>query len=296
MKISDYASSEELDRILQAFVTVVAAIALSAVFLFTVVPGLRSANKPATGPDLPSQGATGWLDPLDYPASKGYESAPVDPKTVLAPGPGLLDEGRALFERQCASCHGASGKGDGPAAGTLKPPPRDLTSAGGWKNGPTLSGIFKTLSAGLAGSSMASFDHLPARDRMALVHLVRSYAAFPLPKDDPASLDGLSRLFAASGGRVPNKVPVSRGLELLETEYRDPAPLSLSGSSRKVILDPARAARWLAASPAWRKSPAALASAAAAGSPGNGFAPSAATLSPSAWAALHSELLRDGAR
>lgn len=28
----------------------------------------------------------------------------------------------------CASCHGKSGKGDGPAAGALKQPPTDLTT------------------------------------------------------------------------------------------------------------------------------------------------------------------------
>ncbi|MBI5881977.1 MAG: cytochrome c [Elusimicrobia bacterium] len=292
MKISDYASSEELKRLLQAFITVVGAIALSAVFLFTVVPGLRSANKPAAGPDIPTQGATGWLDPLEYPASQGYQAAPVDPKTVLTPTPELRDQGRALFERQCASCHGAAGKGDGPAAGSLNPLPRNLTSSENWKNGPTLSGIFKTLATGLAGSAMASFDHLPAKDRMALVHLVRSFASFPLPKDDPTSLQSLAKLFAASGGKVPNKIPVSRGLEFLEKEYKEPAPLKLSDSSRKIILDPQRAGRWLSGSTDWRKSPSALASAATANAPGNGFPPSAATLSPSAWAALHAELLR----
>ena len=140
---------------------------------------------------------------------------------------------------------------------------------------------------------MASFDHLPAKDRMALVHLVRSYAPFTLPKDDPASLQSLSKLFAASGGRVPNKIPVSQALELLEKEYKDPAPLKLSDSSRKIILDPAIAGRWLSASHDWRKSPAALASSATADAPANGFSPSAATMSPTAWAALHAELLRN---
>jgi mono/diheme cytochrome c family protein len=41
---------------------------------------------------------------------------------------GLLAEtGRALFLRHCASCHGASGRGDGPAAPELKKAPADLT-------------------------------------------------------------------------------------------------------------------------------------------------------------------------
>lgn len=36
-------------------------------------------------------------------------------------------QGRDLFLRHCASCHGVGGKGDGPAAAALQPPPADLT-------------------------------------------------------------------------------------------------------------------------------------------------------------------------
>jgi mono/diheme cytochrome c family protein len=36
-------------------------------------------------------------------------------------------EGRDLFVRYCASCHGVSGTGDGPAAEALQPTPADLT-------------------------------------------------------------------------------------------------------------------------------------------------------------------------
>jgi putative copper export protein/mono/diheme cytochrome c family protein len=36
--------------------------------------------------------------------------------------------GRAVFAEHCASCHGARGRGDGPAAKNLAPPPSDLTA------------------------------------------------------------------------------------------------------------------------------------------------------------------------
>jgi mono/diheme cytochrome c family protein len=36
-------------------------------------------------------------------------------------------EGRDLFVRYCAACHGPGGGGDGPAAAALQPPPADLT-------------------------------------------------------------------------------------------------------------------------------------------------------------------------
>jgi Cytochrome c len=36
-------------------------------------------------------------------------------------------EGRELFVRYCASCHGVSGRGDDPEAAALQPSPADLT-------------------------------------------------------------------------------------------------------------------------------------------------------------------------
>jgi mono/diheme cytochrome c family protein len=37
------------------------------------------------------------------------------------------ESGEILYRRYCASCHGVDGRGDGPAAGALSPPPTDLT-------------------------------------------------------------------------------------------------------------------------------------------------------------------------
>ena len=38
-------------------------------------------------------------------------------------------KGKAIYERLCVTCHGAHGKGDGPASKMMMPPPVDLTSA-----------------------------------------------------------------------------------------------------------------------------------------------------------------------
>lgn len=43
---------------------------------------------------------------------------------------GDLKNGKKIFEKKCAYCHGAAGKGNGPYSGFLLKRPRDLTSAG----------------------------------------------------------------------------------------------------------------------------------------------------------------------
>lgn len=48
---------------------------------------------------------------------------------ALAPGVAQGSEGAALFKTLCASCHGVDGRGDGPAAGAMQPPPSDLTKS-----------------------------------------------------------------------------------------------------------------------------------------------------------------------
>jgi mono/diheme cytochrome c family protein len=57
----------------------------------------------------------------------------LDPKFAykanpLRPNSENLAAGRKLFEADCASCHGAGGRGDGPAAKALNPPPPDIAA------------------------------------------------------------------------------------------------------------------------------------------------------------------------
>ena len=68
--------------------------------------------------------------------------------------------GKRVFTRACAACHGGGGKGDGPAAGDLDPPPRDLTSrryrfrSTTTGSLPTPDDLARTIRHGLPGSQM----------------------------------------------------------------------------------------------------------------------------------------------
>lgn len=87
--------------------------------------------------------------------------------------PEVVAKGEALFQVNCAVCHGPKGAGDGPGGKALVPPPRNMVE-GQWKFGGSPFQLMKTVSNGSPGTSMASFGHLPEADRWALIHYVRS--------------------------------------------------------------------------------------------------------------------------
>lgn len=58
-------------------------------------------------------------------AAQGAQEPPAKPAVTAA----ALEKGQALYKANCTACHGDTGKGDGPGAGVLKPPPRDHTDA-----------------------------------------------------------------------------------------------------------------------------------------------------------------------
>ena len=73
------------------------------------------------------------------------------------------DEGAALFAANCAQCHGATGKGDGPWAAGMRPPPSDLTALSGPDGFPrarVLSVIDGYDRSGLPGKEMPEFGAL----------------------------------------------------------------------------------------------------------------------------------------
>ncbi len=58
------------------------------------------------------------------PSPSGSARASASAPAALAPA----EEAKALILTRCSPCHGATGKGDGPASATLSPKPRDFTS------------------------------------------------------------------------------------------------------------------------------------------------------------------------
>ena len=56
--------------------------------------------------------------------------------------------GQALYQKQCAGCHGETGKGDGTMGAELNPKPSNLSDAD-WKHGSTDGEIFTVIRDGV---------------------------------------------------------------------------------------------------------------------------------------------------
>jgi len=125
-----------------------------------------------------------------------------------SPTPQLVEMGRQLYNKQCAVCHGPKGAGDGQAAHLLYPKPRDFTqnefrlvSTNSMQA--TDEDLFLTITRGMPGSSMPSWEIMNPEQRWALVHYVRHLTGvsepidqasiIPVPPETPNTPEGVAR-------------------------------------------------------------------------------------------------------
>lgn len=100
-------------------------------------------------------------------------------------------DGKEVYKKYCAPCHGEEGKGDGPVAKSLLPKPRNFTT-GAYKVRSTPSGslptdddILRTIYYGIPGTSMIAWDVLDENQRKALVPVLKGFSeAFKVRKPE----------------------------------------------------------------------------------------------------------------
>lgn len=82
----------------------------------------------------------------------------------------IIEQGKTLYTDQCESCHGAEGKGDGPAARFLDPPARDL-SAGDWQHAAdgTVEAVAELIKKGIDDTGMTPFEGTLSDDEITAV-------------------------------------------------------------------------------------------------------------------------------
>ena len=82
------------------------------------------------GPGMMGHGMTGWGMMGHRMMGRGMMAAvPAPYNSMRNPLPRTretVERGAKVYEENCASCHGATGMGDGPVAKTISPPPANL--------------------------------------------------------------------------------------------------------------------------------------------------------------------------
>jgi mono/diheme cytochrome c family protein len=171
---------------------------------------------------------------------------------MLAAPPVTRADPATIYQERCAVCHGAAGRGDGPAAGMLTPPPRDFTS-GAYKLRSTPSGalptaedVVRTIRRGVPGTSMPAFGDLLAAG--AIVGLARHVVAWAparpvapaleVPREAPgATVARGARVYADAGceschgpdGRGTAWRPPREGLDAPRAPTRLDEPWTFAG-------------------------------------------------------------------
>lgn len=116
--------------------------------------------------------------------------------------PDTLNHGRDLYFKYCVSCHGETGAGDGPAARSLKFPPRDFRVAefsfapNGGREGqlPSHEALVERISAGVPERGMPPWKGMRDEDLSAVADYIKTFserwqAAPVAPPPAPAAKD-----------------------------------------------------------------------------------------------------------
>jgi cytochrome c oxidase cbb3-type subunit 2 len=144
-------------------------------------------------------------DLVSYLGSLGRGTEPERQASVeAAPVPGAeavrrasRAEGRRLFGRYCAACHGEAGRGDGPLAATLRRPGMDLGKGALWSVSWGVEGaegeasaLARVIRFGIPGSSMPGHESLTREQVADLVAYVETMVHRAAPRRGPGRQEG----------------------------------------------------------------------------------------------------------
>ena len=147
-----------------------------------------------------------------FATSLGSEAALELPRKAID-----LAQGRHLYENSCASCHGASGRGDGPASRGMRPSPPAIGDAA------TMSDVlpatmYRIVSVGISGTPMTGYaGGLTPEQRWNIVSYLVSLRATP---EQIAEGEGLytQRCLQCHGALGAGDGPFARALSRLPQE------------------------------------------------------------------------------
>ena len=143
----------------------------STLFSILLVSALGCSDKKSSSEPEPAP-------PANAPAPATAPAAPAAPAAAALPP---AEEARNTFNTLCSTCHGTSGKGDGTAAASLNPKPRDYTDKA-WQASVTDDDLKKIIVEG--GAAVGKSQLMPPNPQLKdkpevvaeLVKIVRSFA------------------------------------------------------------------------------------------------------------------------
>ncbi len=127
----------------------------------------------------------------------------------LPAGTPSLARGAEVYQTNCAGCHGAMGRGDGPLAAGQRPAPANLADGAALRDVAPLD-YYRRISIGTVATAMPAFEgRLPPEDRWAAA-LYASILRVPAPRGDvPPALRG----FATTGRMSDDQVLAALGVK-----------------------------------------------------------------------------------
>jgi len=98
--------------------------------------------------------------------------------------PEELEQGRTIYDRHCADCHGTEGRGDGALARALSPRPGNFVSA--QTSAKSDQDLLKIIANGRTRTAMQGWkDRLSEKEQLATLAYIRSLVRFPRPATPP---------------------------------------------------------------------------------------------------------------
>jgi len=146
---------------------------------FIIRDGLITLTLPiVTSIVLAAQPAQEHQHPAPHPEDGAHHHpAAAALKNPVAADATSIAAGKQIYDKQCAGCHGESGKGDGAMGEELNPKPADFTD-GDWKHGSTDGEIYVVIRDGVKNTGMKPFSRkITAHQIWDVVNYVRTLAA-----------------------------------------------------------------------------------------------------------------------
>lgn len=133
----------------------------------------------------------------------------------LSETPEAVAEGKKVYEKRCWYCHGIEGKGDGPAAKTMFPKPRNFTRneykirATTFGSVPADEDLFRIITSGIEGTAMPFWYTISETERWQVLYYIKTFNE-QFKKSDAVKMVSLGSVVAST----PESV--QRGSELFK--------------------------------------------------------------------------------